>query len=54
MDIRSLKILKEKLRFLDATEVMLEPPEAEIFDLSAADILSIEDILLESEDYNGY
>lgn len=54
MDVWSLKILKEKLRFLDASEFILDLAEAELFDLSAADRLSVEDILLESEDGDGY
>ena len=53
MDQWSLKILKEKLRFLDSNQIILEQSEAELFDLSAADHLSIEDIFLESEENDG-
>lgn len=49
-----MRTLKEKLRMLDQTDVMLEVSEAEIFGLDTADILSIEQILEESEDDYGY
>ena len=45
--------LKEKLRSVSDKDIKLESSEAEIYNISTADILSIEEQIIESEDKNG-